>query len=145
MKKFITAIAVAAAMTTPVAFAHQNFGHGHGAHAGFASKLNLTDAQKQQIRDIKAADRAANKALFQQFRTKRQEIRAMRQNNDPNLEAAKAELKSMHQQLRAARKATREKIYSNVLTAAQQTTFDRNVTQMKERMQQHRGRGGRRA
>jgi protein CpxP len=124
MKKFITAIAVAAAMTTPVAFAHQNFGEGHGAHAGFAQKLNLTDAQRQQIRDIKAADRAANKALFEQFRTKRHELRAMRQNNDPNLEAAKAELKSIHQQLRAARKATHEKIYSTVLTAEQRAMVD---------------------
>jgi Spy/CpxP family protein refolding chaperone len=125
MKKFITAVAVVAAMTTPVAFAHQNFGHGHnGARAELASKLNLTDAQKQQIRDIKAADREANKALFQQFRVKRQELRTLRQNNDPNFEAAKAELTSIGQQLRAARKATHEKIYNTVLTADQRAIVD---------------------
>lgn len=127
MKKFITAVAVVAAMTTPVAFAHGNFGHGRhkGARAeAIASKLNLTDAQKQQIRDIRQADRAANQALFQQFRTKRQELRTMRQNNDPNLEAAKAELKSLREQLRAAKRATHEKIYNTVLTADQRLIVD---------------------
>ena len=125
MKKFITAVAVVAAMTTPVAFAHnQDFGGRHHGMAKFAEKLGLTDAQKQQIKDIRQADREANKALFQQFRAKRQEYRTLRENNDPNAENVKVELKSLHQQLRAAQKATREKIYNTVLTADQRAQID---------------------
>jgi periplasmic protein CpxP/Spy len=125
MKKFITAVAVVAAMTTPVAFAHnQDFGGRHHSMAKFAQKLGLTDAQKQQIRDIHQADREANKALFQQFRAKRQEYRSLRQANDPNAENVKAELKAIGQQLRAAKKATRDKIYDTVLTAEQRAQID---------------------
>ena len=125
MKKFITAVVVVAAMTTPVAFAqNQHFGHRHHNMAKFAEKLGLTDAQKQQVKDIRQADRQANKALFEQFRAKRQELRTLRQNNDPNAENVKAELKSLHQQLRAAQKATRDKIYSTVLTPEQRAQVD---------------------
>ena len=125
MKKFITAVVVAAAMTTPVAFAqNEHFGHRHHSMAKFAEKLGLTDAQKQQIKDIRQADRQANKALFEQFRAKRQELRTLRQNNDPNVESVKAEVKSLHQQLRAAKKATRDKIYSTVLTPEQRAQID---------------------
>jgi len=125
MKKFITAVVVVAAMTTPVAFAqNEHFGHRHHSMAKFAEKLGLTDAQKQQIKDIRHADRQANKALFEQFRAKRQELRTLRENNDPNVESVKAEVKSLHQQLRAAQKATREKIYDTVLTPEQRAQVD---------------------
>jgi Spy/CpxP family protein refolding chaperone len=125
MKKFITAVVVVAAMTTPVAFAqNEHYGHRHHSMAKFAEKLGLTDAQKQQIKEIRQADRQANKALFEQFRAKRQELRTLRQNNDPNAESVKAELKSLHQQLRAAHKATRDKIYDTVLTAEQRAQID---------------------
>lgn len=125
MKKFITAVVVVAAMTTPVAFAqNQHFGHRHRSMAKFAEKLGLTDAQKQQIKDIRQADRQANKALFEQFKAKRQELRTLRQTNDPNTESVKAEVKALHQQLRAAQKATHEKIYNTVLTSEQRAQID---------------------
>ena len=125
MKKFITAVVVVAAMTTPVAFAqNHDFGGRHHRMSKFAEKLGLTDAQKQQIKDIRQADRQANQALFQQFKAKRQEYRTLRQNADPNAEAVKAELKSLHQHLRAAQKATRDKIYDTVLTAEQRAQID---------------------
>ena len=125
MKKFITAVVVVAAMTTPVAFAqNHDFGGRHHRMAKFAEKLGLTDAQKQQVKDIRQADRQANQALFQQFRAKRQELRTLRQNNDPNAESVKAELKSLHEQVRTAQKATRDKIYSTVLTADQRAQVD---------------------
>ena len=133
MKKFITAVAVVAAMTTPVAFAHNSdFGGHHKAMGKFAEKLGLTDAQKQQIRDIRQADREANKALFEQFRTKRQEYRSLRQANDPNAENVKAELKALGQQLRAAHKATRDKIYNTVLTTEQRAQIDTWRSQRKD-------------
>jgi Spy/CpxP family protein refolding chaperone len=132
MKKFITAVAVVAAMTTPVAFAqNQDAGGGHQAESARAEKLGLTDAQKQQIKDIRMADRAANKALRQQFHAKRKEFRTLRQNNDPNAANVKAEMKSLRQQIHAARKATRDKIYSTVLTAEQRAQVDARRAQRK--------------
>src|SRR5947207_439235 len=124
MKKFITAVAVVAAMTTPVAFAHGQFGARHERGMKFAEKLGLTDAQKDQIKTIRQADREANKALFEQFRTKRQEYRSLKESGDPNAESVKAELKSLGEQLKAARKATRDKIYNTVLTADQRAQVD---------------------
>jgi Spy/CpxP family protein refolding chaperone len=125
MKKFITAVVVVAAMTTPVAFAHNGeFGGRHHHMAKFAEKLGLTDAQKQQMKDIHQADRETNKALFEQFRAKRQEYRALKKSNDPNAENVKAELKSLGQQLREAHKATRDKIYNTVLTPEQRAQVD---------------------
>ncbi|HEY2091375.1 MAG TPA: Spy/CpxP family protein refolding chaperone [Thermoanaerobaculia bacterium] len=137
MKKFITAVVVVAAMTTPVAFAHnKNFGGRHHHMAKFAEKLGLTDAQKQQAKDIRQADHAANKALFEQFRAKRHEYRAMKKANDPNAENAKAELKSLHQQLREAHKATRDKIYNTVLTPEQRAQIDAWRAQRQDGKQQ---------
>jgi protein CpxP len=125
MKKFITAVVVVAAMTTPVAFAqNEHFSGRHHHMEKFAKKLGLTDAQKQQVKDIEKADREANKALFEQFRAKRHELRTLRQANDPNADNVKAEVKSLHQQLRAAHKATRETIYNTVLTPEQRAQVD---------------------
>jgi Spy/CpxP family protein refolding chaperone len=76
------------------------------------------------MKDIRQADHDANKALFEQFRAKRHEYRAMKKSNDPNAENAKAELKSLGEQLRTAHKATRDKIYNTVLTPEQRTQID---------------------
>ncbi|HEX7190239.1 MAG TPA: hypothetical protein VF381_01600, partial [Thermoanaerobaculia bacterium] len=82
MKKFITAVVVVAAMTTPVAFANnQDFGGRHQAMSKFADKLGLTDAQKQQIKDLNKQFRQDNMAFLQQVRATRQEARAAKQAN----------------------------------------------------------------
>src|SRR6266567_8676550 len=122
MKKFVIALLVTA--TSAIGFA-QTAGPGtsprHGHRAGFgrmAAKLNLTDAQKQQMKDIRTAARESNKQLYADFRAKLQELRALKQANDPKAADVKAELQAMRPQIQAARKASREAML-NVLTPEQ--------------------------
>jgi Spy/CpxP family protein refolding chaperone len=122
MKKFVIALLVTA--TSAIGFA-QTAGPGtshHKAHrAGFgrvASKLNLTDAQKQQMKDIRTADRQSNQQLYAGFRAKLQEFRSLKQANDPRADDVKAELKTMRPQIESARKASREAML-NILTSEQ--------------------------
>jgi protein CpxP len=121
MKKFVIALMVT--VTSAIGFAQTGPAthHGHGHRAGFgriAAKLNLTDAQKQQLKDIRTADRQRNQQLYADFRAKLQEFRALKQANDPKADDVKAELKAMHPQLQAARKASREAML-NILTPEQ--------------------------
>jgi Spy/CpxP family protein refolding chaperone len=122
MKKFVIALMVTA--TSAIGFA-QSAGpgtpHGRGHRADFgraAAKLNLTDAQKQQLKDIRTASREQNKQLYADFRAKLQELRALKQANDPKADDVKAALKAMRPQLEAARKASHEAML-NILTPEQ--------------------------
>src|SRR3954469_15848307 len=111
MKKFVIALMVTA--TSAIGFAQTSgpeTSHHQGHRAGFgriAAKLNLTDAQKQQLKDIRTANSQANQQLYADFRAKLQEFRALKQANDPKADAVKAELKALRPQIEAARKASR--------------------------------------
>jgi Spy/CpxP family protein refolding chaperone len=124
MKKFVIATMIAATATLAIAQVPGagGFGgrhHARGAMLGrLAEKLNLTDAQKQQMKDIRTADRERNKQLYADARAKFQELRSLKENNDPRAAEVKAQLDAMRPQLQAARKATREAMLS-VLTADQ--------------------------
>lgn len=128
MKKFITAVALTAALV-PMAYAGQRGGHfgasaeGLGHHGGAAkvfAQLNLTAEQTAQIKAIREADRQQNQPLVQSFRTKLAEYRQLKQANDPSADAAKAALAPLAEQVRAARTATHERILG-VLTPEQRT------------------------
>ena len=131
MRKAITAVAVLALSGT-MAFAategREGFGgrHHHGRHhhqfgAHFAEKLNLTDAQKAQIKDIRKASREQNAAFFEQARATRKEFHAAKEANDTaKMESLKPTLQSQRQQMKELRKAEMSKITS-ILTTEQQT------------------------
>jgi Spy/CpxP family protein refolding chaperone len=122
MKKFVIALMVAA--TSAIGFAQTSgpdTSHHQRHRAGFghiAAKLNLTDAQKQQLKDIRTADHQRNQQLYADFHAKLQEFRSLKQTNDPKADDVKAELKAMRPQLQAARKASREAML-NILTPEQ--------------------------
>ena len=126
MKKLVIAFAVAATAAAAFSAPHEQFAH-RGGRAGhmekFAQKLNLTDAQKQQIRDIHQADRERNKQLYADFRTKLRQFRELKRAGDPNADAVKAELQPMREQIKAARKATHEAVLG-VLTAEQRQQLE---------------------
>lgn len=141
MKKFVIAAVVAATATLGIAqTAPKGDGDGafhHRRHRGarmhrIAEKLNLTDAQKEQIKSIRAASREQNKQLFADFKAKRQELRSLRQNNDPRAADVKSQLEAMRPQLEAARKATHEQVLS-VLTAEQRAQLEQWKTQRQQR------------
>ncbi len=121
MKRFVIALMVTA--TAAITFAQTaDSGQFHPRHAraeGLASKLDLTDAQKQQMKDIRTASREQNKQLYADYRAKLQQFRTLKQANDPSAADVKAELKAMRPQIRAAREASREAM-RNVLTPEQQ-------------------------
>lgn len=121
MKRFVIALMVTA--TAAITFAQTaDSGQLHPRQAraeGLVSQLNLTDAQKQQMKDIRTASRAQNKQLYADYRAKLQQFHTLKQANDPSAADVKAELKAMRPQIRAARQASREAML-NVLTPEQQ-------------------------
>jgi Spy/CpxP family protein refolding chaperone len=121
MKRFVIALMVTATAAISLAqTAAPGPFHRHARADRFASQLNLTDAQKQQMKDIRIASREQNKQLYADYRAKLQQFRALKQANDPSAADVKAELKAMRPQIQAARKASREAML-NVLTPEQQT------------------------
>jgi Spy/CpxP family protein refolding chaperone len=122
MKKFVIALMVTA--TSAIGFAqtaapgtHDGYRH-RAAFGRMAAKLNLTDTQKQQIKDIRTASRTQNHQLYTDFHAKLKEFRALKQANDPKADDLKAELKTMRPQIEAARKASRDAML-NILTPEQ--------------------------
>jgi Spy/CpxP family protein refolding chaperone len=131
MKKFVIALMVTA--TAAISFAQtdgpRQF-HPRARRARhFASQLNLTDAQKQQMKDIRSADREQNKQLYADFRARLQQFRALRRADDPAASDVKAQLEAMRPQIQAARNASREAML-NIFTPEQRA-------QLKAARQEH--------
>lgn len=130
-KKWFTAAAVVALSST-LAFAAPHEG-GKGGHRGgrggefserFAQKLNLSEAQKQQIKDAQAAFRSENKAFFESLRETRQQMKAARDANDTaKVESLKATAKSQHEKMKELRQAQQQRI-ANLLTPEQRTQWE---------------------
>ena len=119
MKKFVIALVVAATSTIALAQDSGPTFRAHGPRAArFAEKLNLTDAQKQQMKDLRAAGREQDTQLYADLRAKLQELHALKQAGDPKAADLKAQIDAMRPQIRAARKASREAML-NVLTPEQ--------------------------
>jgi Spy/CpxP family protein refolding chaperone len=129
-KKWLTTAAVLALSST-LAFAapHEGGRHGRGGRGGefserFAEKLNLTDAQKQQIKDIQSSFREQNKAFFESTRETRKQIREAKEAGDTaRLESLKATAESQHAQMKQLREAQMQRVTS-VLTPAQKSQWD---------------------
>lgn len=137
---------------------HGKQGHGkHGAGKGQKGEMRergmramfkditLTADQQTRIKAIGDKYRPQRESLAEAMRPAMNEARDARQRGDSAAaKAAIARTADNRTKLAALRDQQMSEIRS-VLTAAQQTTFDRNVSQMKEKMEQHRGRGGRKA
>lgn len=142
-KKWMTAAAVLALSTT-VAFAapHEGGrmgGHRHGKRGMFsarlAEKLNLSDAQKQQIKDIKKASFEANKPLFQTSRDLRKQFHEAKKANDTaKVESLKPQMESQRAQFKQIREAEMARIL-NVLTPDQRSQFEALKAERQQRRQ----------
>lgn len=130
-KKWITAAAVLAFSST-LAFAapHEGRGgkHGRGGRGGemgerFAKKLNLTDAQKQQISEVKKSFHEENKAFFETAGDTRRQIREAKEAGDTaRLESLKATAQSQRAQMKQLREAQKQRIEA-VLTSEQRAQW----------------------
>lgn len=129
--------------------------HGrHGRHGrragrdfgrGFARDLNLTDAQRTQIRAIHDKYRPRIEAIHQQFRTQAEAARALRQKGDTA--GARAAMQRLRTDIQAKIQPLRQQELAevrNILTAEQRVKFDAAQARMKERMQNREKDGGRR-
>jgi periplasmic protein CpxP/Spy len=146
MNKWLAAAAVmAVSASLAIAMPQEGKeGKGWGGHHGkrgfmsekLAQKLNLTDAQKQQIRDLGKAFHQDNKAFFESARQTRQEMKAAKEANDTaRLNSLKATVESQKAQFKQLRDAQDAKILS-VLTPDQQAQFKALKAERAERSQQ---------
>lgn len=112
--------------------------HGQEFGARMAAKLNLTDVQQQQIRDLNKSFRENNKAVFESARALRKEFReAKRADDTAKLESLKPQLDAQRTQMKQLRDAHRTQILS-VLTPEQRAQFDA----LKAEREQRRGKRG---
>ena len=134
MKKTITT-AVALALGTSLAFAGGGEGkrgmrhgkqgmHGEAGMARMAEKLNLTEAQKAQLKEQRANFRASNQARFEKHKdTMRQYREARKAGDQARAEQLKATLEIQKGELQQLRKAQHDAMLS-ILTPEQRTQLE---------------------
>ena len=111
----------------------KRFGRGHRGGMRGLRELNLTDAQKQQIRAIHERSRDANKAERDELRTLMQ---SRRQGGELTPEQ-QARAKELMQALRATHDAQRNEVLAT-LTPEQRAQIERAKSERKERRGERR-------
>jgi len=114
-------------------------GHGHPGMA-FLHQLNLTDAQKEQVKTIMKANHASMKTVMVQMAQNRAALLAATANGA--YDAAKIQaLAAQQAQLQAAmivnREAVQHQIYTQVLTSDQKAQAEQLRTQRINRINEH--------
>ena len=118
-------------------------GHHHGGHMAYMAKaLNLTDAQKEQIKSITQANRATSRPLMQQMAQNRLAMLtatsggAFDQAKVTALANQKAQLVA---QMTVQKESIQHQIYTQVLTPEQRATADqmrqKQITRINEHLQ----------
>ncbi len=147
MKKFIIGFIVFAlvAIGTIFAFAQKGEGggkrggRGFGGHRGgfgrMAEKLNLTDAQKEQVKQITEASRAKIKPLMENMRANHQKMETLTANgqfDEAQVQAVASEQGTISAQLIVEKERTKAQIFQ-ILTDEQKAQTNQMKEQMKER------------
>lgn len=149
MKKFITGFTVFAlvAIGTILAFAQKKSdgggkwgGRGFGGHhrGGFerlAEKLDLTDAQKEQVKQITEASRAKIKPLMESVRANRQKMETLTANgqfDEAQIQTVAQEQGAISAQLIVEKERAKWQIFQ-ILTDEQKAQAAQLKEQMKER------------
>ena len=149
IKSVVAAIILAAAFAVPVAIAQSTDDGGRGrrgreGHFGrrggegrIFKQLDLTDAQKAQMKQIREDSREQIRPLAEQIRAKRQEIRQAREGgtvNEALVTQKLTEIAPLEAKLIAERARVHEQMLS-VLTAEQRSKLE----QMREQFKSRRG------
>lgn len=149
MKKLIIGFTVFAlvAIGTIFAFAQKSdgggkrHGRGFGGHRGgfgLLAKLNLTDAQKEQVKQIAEASRAKIKPLMESMRTNHQKMETLTANgqfDEAQVQAVAQEQAAISAQLIVEKERTKAQMFQ-ILTAEQKTQAAQMKEQMKEKMKE---------
>jgi Spy/CpxP family protein refolding chaperone len=136
--KLITAVAVltlGASLAVAAPHGGGKFGGNRGDKgefgAKFAQELNLTDAQKAQIKAIHQESRQNNKAVFEAARQTMQDFRAAKKAGDTaKADAIKANLDTQRAQMKQIREAEMQKVAS-ILTAEQRAKLEQMKAERK--------------
>jgi protein CpxP len=118
-------------------------GHKHGGQMEHMFKaLNLTDAQKAQIKSIMQANRAANRSLMQQMAQNRLSLLTATSNgafDQAKVTALVNQQAPLMAQMAIQREAVQHQIYTQVLTPEQQATANqmrqKQINRITERLQ----------
>ena len=118
-------------------------GHRHGGHMAYMAKaLNLTEAQKEQIRSIVQANRATNGPLMQQMAQNHVAMLTATSNgafDQAKVTALASQQAQLLAQMTVQKESIQHQIYTQVLTPEQRTTADqmrqKQITRMNERLQ----------
>ncbi len=130
--KWITAVVVAM-FSASLAVAAPG-GHGHGRGDRVAEKLNLSDAQRQQWRDMERSFHQDNKAFLEQARKTRQDIHAAVEANDmAKVQALEPVLQANREQMKQLRETQEQKLLS-ILNDEQKAQYQ----QLKAERHSHR-------
>lgn len=122
-RKMIVAGLIMASAAGSVALAHGGSHRGGAKMNRALQQLDLSDAQKQQIRTLMENERDANQGLREQTRAKAREYRELREANDPRADSVKVELDALRDQFKARHEAVRAEI-NKLLTADQRQKLE---------------------
>lgn len=155
MKKLTIGLLLAALVSlgTMFAFGQQNGGndgkrmrrhHGKRGHFRIMKNLDLTDAQKEQIKAIRQAGKEKTKNLRESLKANRQqlqEITANGQFNEAQIQAIAAQQSGIMAQLIVEKTRVKSQIY-NILTADQKAKIEEMKAEMQERRQNRKANRG---
>ena len=136
----LSASLAVAAETAPSGQGYEGRGQ-HEFRGGerLADKLNLTDAQKAQWKQMDQAFRDQNKAFFDQARQTMMDFRAAKDAGDTaKMEALKPAFKAQRQQMKQLRDAQEQRLVT-ILTAEQRAQFDALKAERAAHRGEHRG------
>lgn len=147
--KWITMAAVLTLSASLAVAAPHGEGKGkgrHGRHHGemfserLAQKLNLTEAQKGQIKSLNQSFREQNRDLFEQNRATMQQFRDAKKAGDTaRMESLKPAMQQFREQMKQRREAQHAQILT-LLTPDQRAQWDALKA---ERAERHKNRGNR--
>ena len=115
-------------------------GHRHGRMERIARELNLTDAQKAQIKTIMQAQRATDRPLMQQMAQNRLAMLNLTANgafDQAKVQALANQQALITAQLAVQKASLRSQIYNQVLTADQKAKADQLQQKRIARINEH--------
>jgi Spy/CpxP family protein refolding chaperone len=145
MFKKTAILAALAIVAASVAVAHPQRGgqfREGGRGAMLMEKLDLTDAQKKEIGELREKQQAAMQSLRDQMQKLAVEFRDLRDRNDPQAEAVREEMRKVREELQARRMAHHADV-EKLLTPEQKKELDELRAARRDRMRgERRGHGG---
>ena len=156
IQKIAIALVMAIGVAVPVAMAQTSdngggvkkergfHGRGHGRHGGrmMFRNLDLTDAQKAQMKEIRETSHQNLRPVMEQIRAKRQEIRQANQDGNVNealITQKLTEIAPLEAKLQAERARVHQQMLS-VLTPDQKAKLDQQRAELKSKWAERRTR-----